>query len=337
MRIVKLTAVLLTVLIAGLAAGYSRADADPAGSATAVISRASVSVSSDLTLHIGAQVSDGVTAPVMIFERAGRQTSVSGTKDEGLWKFEYGGICPQCMADPIRMTLTDGGTVLAEMTYSVREYFDDVHGSEPSELGLNEEQFNTLVTLMADALEYGAMAQAYSGYNASDPANSLPWVSSEKTQNLSAPVSDEELTIPGTSSDYIADATLCLDSYVRLRFRVKAQEADRLQIDSENGRVTVLLSDYEVRDGYYEVYSRGLSATEFDTVWGIMLIDSRQLTYSRIEYSVNSYIAAVYDSGNARLSGLVRALYRYGASAGMYRSVLSGSILTDDHEWGPII
>ena len=297
---------------------------------------ASVDVSSDLTLHVSAEADMSVASPAILFSDAGRERLVYGVKSGETWAFEYSGICFQCMTDTIHMSLLDGETVLAEMDYSICRYFNDLYSYTASELGLNNEQFAALKRLLADILEFGAASQLYTGYRTSDLSNSLSWVESERTQNLSAPEPPVLDSLSGWDNDYIKSATLCLSNYVRIRFRVAAEYADRLVITNGDYAETIMLADCICQDGLYQVALKKLSATEFDKVWEVSLTDSRGITYCWREYSANAYIAAKYKSSNEILARIVSAMYKYGVSAKMYLFSMNGGVLTDGQNWGNI-
>ncbi len=349
----RAAAVLLVVLMAFLIAitGVPAAafaddgdmDGDPVAESTddtdiapAAFSYAAVSVFSDLTLFIGARVDDPLTVPSMRFTGSGRTVVSAGTRDGDLWRFEYAGICPQCMSDTVGMELLDGDEVLVSGEYSLRQYFDDIYHSTADELDLNDEQFAALCTLMADILEYGAAAQEYTQYRTSDPANSLPWTASEKTSLQLLPELPPLGTLPGLETDYIKSATLVLSNSVRIRFRVYAKYADRLIISGKDVTEAVLLDECTYDGGAYLVDFGGIYATDFDTVWEVSLAKGMTDVFCWREYSVNSYIASKFHSSNEKLSRIVRAMYHYGVSADMYRTMSDGYMLTDEHDWGPV-
>lgn len=321
MHIRRFAAVLLVLSIMGISAG-SAAYADPAPLAS--FSYAGVSVSSDLTLYIGAKVDASIASPSVLFDGAGRSERVSGTRDGNLWRFEYGGIYSQYMADIITMKVMDGETVLAESTYSLRQYFNDLYASTAAALRMSDEQFTALKKLMADILEYGAMAQNYSQYKTSDLANNPAWVATEKTQTFTAPASAAAITKHGTAANRFKSATLILTNFVSIKFSVVADAATKVVISNSDASVTrtFALADCE-KDGTgaYEVRFGGLAATEFDTVWNASLEDEGGTVYCSVTYSVNSYVASTCGSEEAVLAGIVKAAYNYGVSADAYQTI----------------
>ena len=284
---------------------------------------AQVSVSSDLTLQVTARVPDPQGTPAVRFSRSGKAELVQGVADGELWSFEFGGIYSQFMADTITMELLDGDSVLKTGTYSIRQYFNELYSSSAAQLGIGDEEFANLKTMMADALEYGAAAQLISEHNTSDLANDLPWVATEKTQSFTVPETDREIIEKGTAADSIKAASLQLSRFVSLRFRVAADHADRLVLSSE-GRSDAVYSLSETEGDV--VLCSGLPVSDYSTVWTASLKDGEGNTYSSIKYSVNSYIAAKHDSEDAKLAALVRSLYNYEKAADSYTEVKDRSI-----------
>ncbi|MBQ9387374.1 MAG: right-handed parallel beta-helix repeat-containing protein [Lachnospiraceae bacterium] len=275
---------------------------------------ASVTASSDFTLHVKATVPESVTSPTVHFTRGRAEATVSGTQDGDGWIFSYYGIFSQCLADVITMDLMDGETILATEDYSIREYFDDLHSATAAGLGLSVEQFAALKTLIADTLEYGAAAQSYIRYNTGDPANSLSWVETDKTQDFVLPSNYREVVVAGTAPDRIKGVKVILSNINRLSFAVEAQNADRLVITGDGATATIPISFSGV--GYIDC--AGLPATSYDTVWTVTLTDSSETVYSRVKYSLNSYIATKAPSAEGIFADILRTLYNYGASADEY-------------------
>ncbi|MBQ9387375.1 MAG: right-handed parallel beta-helix repeat-containing protein [Lachnospiraceae bacterium] len=277
---------------------------------------ASVSVSSDFTLHVKATAPASVTSPQVTFVRAGEEdVTVDGTKLKDGWLFSYTGIHSECMADVITMNLKNGSSVLTTGTYSIKQYFTDLRSAGASGLGMSSTQFNALKKLMADILEFGAATQNYISYNTSSLANSPSWVASEKTQGFTAPASDREVVLLGEVNNRIYSAKIIITNIVNLSFSVNAREADRLVVADESGKTaTYFLSDFDGK----EITCAGLPATSYDTVWTVTLTDESGEVYSRVKYSVNSYIATMAASAEGTFAAILRAMYNYGVSAETY-------------------
>lgn len=315
------------------------ANADPSGRFLS----AWVSVEENLTLHVTAETDASVTAPKAHFTGASRDVTVDGVKDGENWRFDFEGIYSQCMADNISMQLLDGETVLSQGTFSIRGYFNTLYASTASELKINNEKFAALKTLMADILEFGAAAQAYSGYNVSDPANNPAWVASEKTQSFVKPESDMEVVKRG-NADRITAASLVISNDISLCFKAKAASADRITVAFEGATPETYMLSAPDTDGVCKVLTEGLMATAYGRVCTVTLTDASETVYSQIKYSVNSYVASAAESEDAQLAGIVRVLYAYGVSAQAYAQIdgevteLTVDVETDaDEPWGPLM
>lgn len=283
---------------------------------------ASVAIGEDLTLFVDVSVDESIEQPVIHFTGAGQDTYAAGTNENGVWSFEFPGIYSQYMSDIITMEVMDGDEVAETTTYSIRQYFDDLHSQSAEALGYSEEKYNAMITLLADTLEFGTMAQQYLGYNTDDPANALSWVGESKTGSFAVPESDLSIVDAAAGSDRIKAAALVISNYVQLRFRVSAENADRLTVTDNFGNAHIYMLADAAREGDdCLVYGEGLQATQYDTVWTVTLTDADGNIYHRITYSVNTYVASKHDSANEKLSNLVKALYNYGRSADNFNSI----------------
>ncbi len=329
MKIRKVIAFLLSLVMAAglISQGSVAAFADGSNTFESV----SVTVASDFTLHVTAAVEETVTQPTVRFAGAGKDEVVPGVKKNGKWHFDFSGIYSQCLADTINMELLDGTTVLASRQYSIKEYFNTLYGSTAAELHMTAEQFAALKLLLADALEFGAKAQAYAQYNTANPANALAWVAETKTQSFTAPETDFVAVRNGLTGDRIAAASLKISNFAQIRVSVEATKADRLVVSNDSGASLIyMLADSEKDGDVYTVFCGGLPATEYDTVWTAALADAEGTTYAAVKYSVNSYVAAKCGSDDALLAELVKAMYNYGVSADNYITVKAAADAVTD-------
>ncbi len=289
------------------------------------ISTAAVTAGSDLTLTVGATVSDTVTAPKMRFTGIGEDTTVSGTKSGDSWQFTFPGIYSQLMTDTITMELLDDADqVIDSDTYSIVQYFDDLYAlGQTSEgltsMGLTADKFAEMTTLLADILEYGAAAQGYCGYKTDSLANSAAWVTAAKTQTFTAPETDFVLGLITSGTDRFCSATLKLTNDVKIIIKAAAADADRITVSRDGAETTYMLSELEKTGDQYVLVTEGLTATDFDTVFTFTLKNG-ETSFHSVNYSVNSYVAAKHAAESATLSALVKAMYNYGVSAEKFNS-----------------
>lgn len=287
------------------------------GGEKATLETAQVTVGSDLTLDVTAVIDESVTSPRARFTGIGSETVIEGTKAGSEWTFEFPGICSQYMADKIKIEILDGEEVLCTRDdYSIREYFNELYCSSAEALGLTSEKFAALKHLLADTLEYGAAAQRYVGYNTGDLANSLSWVASEKS-TFTAPGTDYKVLKAENPEDKIVAMNLIIGNDIRFKAKVKMTNAARLVISNGVQEKSYEIADMTKDGEYFTVIGDGLMATSFGTVFTFTLTDGAAV-YQQITYSVNSYVAAKYQSEKTELADMVKAIYNYGISAENY-------------------
>lgn len=135
--------------------------------ATSTITNADMVLESDISVNYYAQLDESHVGAQMRFTMNGKVTLVDGvaTGVDGEYVYTFKGLAPQCMGDNIKAELVLGGVVLdAREEYSVLTYCQNMLSKTAAELGLSDEKYAALRTLIADMLEYGARAQLYRGY-----------------------------------------------------------------------------------------------------------------------------------------------------------------------------
>ena len=88
--------------------------------------------------------------------------------------------------------------------------------------------------------------------------------------------------------------------------------------DENTLSVTINGVEAESVDGV--VYTQGILATDFDSVYTFALYENGVLVHT-VSYSIKSYVNAKQDDGNA-MAELALALYTYGKSAAAYAATL---------------
>ena len=122
---------------------------------------------------------------------------------------------------------------------------------------------------------------------------------------------------------YWLSAGLTLSDSVAMRLTFCAASTEGLTVKvTVNGREQIFTAaDFAPVDGKentYRITFRGIKATEFaDAVTAEFLKDGKPLG-NTLSYTVNTYICAKQDCGDAVLEALVKALCNYGASAVAY-------------------
>lgn len=264
----------------------------------------------------------------------GREYLVSGVLCENgeEYRYTFANITPQCMRDNIKAELVLGDEVLDVLDgYSVRKYCDNLFADIEAERieGYSEEKYSSLRTLLADMLEYGAMAQLHRGYKVDALANDGIVGKSEY-----APLdADSEKYAEESALDnaYFVSAGIRFDSVNRMYFEFVAEDVDadgfaiRIKnYDTEEEIMyyitdCVLVSEDESR---YIVYTDGILPTEYGSWFSaeICTLNSRGRWVSRqlVEYSLQSYVYGMQDVTGSTMADLARAMHMYGTSASAF-------------------
>ncbi len=278
------------------------------------ITGATLDIGSSLTLNYYACVQSAEKAKMRFTSSSTRVTEVSGVYDAetGYVKFAYEGINPQCMTDTIDAELIyDGNVVDTKTGYSVKTYADNIL-SDLGSLFLTKDQRDALRVLLADMLTYGAESQEYRKYNLTSLANDSLWVDTYKS-TFTVPNGVKKVTGNTDANNKVKSVGLNMSNANSIYFK--------LLLTDET--VSITLNDKVVdksklvlnKDGSYTLYTDDIYATEFADVYTLKLIKDTTVI-STVQYNVNAYIKSKYSDGT--LSGIVKALSNYGASASSY-------------------
>ena len=277
------------------------------------IAGATVTVGKDLTMTYSVSILDETL--LADFSKIAMRFTVNGetvimyaggTKN-GYYTFAYAGIAPQHMTDLIdaQLVLIDGEsvTVLAEkLGYSVRQNAQNLLNKSPSA---------ELQRLLTDMLYYGAEAQEYRGYNVEDLAtDSVVGMANERV--VLADGTDLVLSEKQSETTYFKSASVWFDNVNKLYVRIGGTA------DENTLSVTINGVEAESVDGV--VYTQGILATDFDSVYTFALYENSVLVHT-VSYSIKSYVNAKQDGGNG-MAELASALYTYGKSAAAYAATL---------------
>ena len=282
-----------------------------------VIRSAALVLNGKLDLVFTAQASANYTSIRMAIEGPNSaQTLTDCEIRDGKYVFTYREITPQCIGDALSVTLyatTEGETRTVSIeNYSVRQYCVNLLADETISPALR--------ALLSDLLAYGAAAQTYMNYR----TDALVTAGVE-TAAYSA---FTELTDCGAVLDGEADsdvfwlgAGLTLTDSAEMTLRFRADSVDDLIVYLVRGGRTETLTEFALAAGetdVYEIVLSDLSAETYGkTVTAVFERDDAQVG-NALTYSVNAYVQAKQNDGNAALAVLVRALYCYGASAAAY-------------------
>lgn len=264
-----------------------------------------LALDADLTMIFYAVCPDGAGAPTVTFSVGGAEKTVEGVKSGYEYVFRFDGITPQLIGETITATLRAVGydDVISET--SVRDYLVDVAGIFPDD--------ETLVSLVADTLAYGAAAQRYVDPSidgeklvnygtALVPSAFVPPVSSAKNKVRNNTVEGFDFTSVGVRFENVN----------KLFVKFVAGDGFSVFFDGDD------LTARAVKDGDgYVLYTDGIAASDFGKAYDFVLM-SGETVVQTLTYSVDSMVAAKYDDPDENTAALARATYNYGVSARAY-------------------
>lgn len=272
---------------------------------TVKIVSASLTIGKDLTFNYYVSVS-GIEyqSMVMKFTMNGNTVEASPIEADGLYRFDFVKIAPQCMGDNVKAELViDGAVKDVKDNYSVLIYLQNLLSNNPS---------NELATLIADILEYGAAAQNYKNYKTDDLVNAD---NSGATEFTELTQTDRNVTENSVKEGFSMINPGCYFDYAnRLYIKFNAGEGYKVTINDVD-----FTENVKVENGVYVLYSQDIYATEFDKVFTFKLYDGETLVQTAT-YSVKSFVFSKQnDTEDIATANLAKALYNYGLSAKAYK------------------
>lgn len=265
-----------------------------APAASTEITHASVNAGEDLSLlyYVTGLAEDADAKMVFTMNGATVTAWADVVNDETV--FILKGIAPQQMNDVINATLyVDDEEVATYNDFSIKAYADKVL----EQYGDNE----SLVNFVNAMLAYGTAAENYAEGNEPETAVDVT--------DVEAPASDRTTVLADGAT---FDANLTFTSF-GVRFDYVNKVYFKL-VNTNDADITVKIDGVEatVVDGV--VYTDAIKATEFGKVFTAELYVDGEL-YQTVTYSVNSYIAAKWNSTNLANRELARAMYLYSLAA----------------------
>ncbi|MBQ6431518.1 MAG: hypothetical protein IJJ99_06565 [Oscillospiraceae bacterium] len=317
-----LSAILTLIMIfALLPAAALTANAEPADGEGLRIAAASLLVHQDIVVRYAAIVPTGMTDPYMVVEVNGQRSTLqpSGEDSKGRLLFEVTTLTPDMMGDNVSATLyaTSGDQLVSDSKpeYSIRQYCLNLMAAYPDD--------ESLQTLLADMLVYGAATQTFTGHNASALVTAGVDLSNATVFNdLTA--ADSAFSKTGTADEAVCwtgVGLVCgsrMTMYFDLTTTVGAATSVEITI---NGRTTTY-PYAAIKTGdptVCRVLFRGIAATEYgDTVTAVLKNNGTQVGET-MTYSVDSYVYSMqHNTEYENLAPLVQAICNYGNSAKNY-------------------
>ena len=223
--------------------------------------------------------------------------TLTGTQENGRYKFTYADIAPQSMADEITAELKVNGKTVATRTESIKSYCEKVLATADGE---------KYRTFMADMLTYGQALSEYKNLGKTIVGENDAWIEQYKTTfanikgNL---VSVRDVGTVNDENNKIKSAGLYFYDINKIYFRAEIK----------GGVVKINGTEVDGNNGKY--YTDGIAATKFADVYTVTVtaeVDGPEV--HKVKYSVNSYVLAKCD-GDEAINVLARALGCYGYSA----------------------
>lgn len=272
-------------------------------------------------------VSDGgYTDLHAAFEINGKTVTVSEFREvtsegKNYYVFSLPDVAPNQMNDSVKATFRakkDGEEVVSAPTeYSVASYCYSM---------LEKTDDAKLRTLLVDLLDYGAAAQAYTGYKTGELANAnltaeeRSW-GTAASPDLTSVKNDKVRTVESPSVTW-AGVSLRLKEAITMNFVFTVEKPDGITIRIENAGGDLLQEitqgELEISGGYYIAAYNGLTAAQMsETVYATAYRGDKAIS-DTVAYSVESYAYAKQNDADEALAALVRAMMKYGNSAHAY-------------------
>ena len=221
--------------------------------------------------------------------------TLTGTQENGRYKFTYADIAPQSMADEITAELKVNGKTVATRTESIKGYCEKVLATADGE---------KYKTFMADMLVYGQALSDYKNLGKTIVGGNDAWIADSKsdfTTVKSSLANAKSATTATDTNNKIKSAGLYFYDVNKIYFRAEI-----------NGGV-VKINGTEVDGNNGKYYTDGIAASKFADGYTVTA-EVNGTEVHKVTYSVNSYVLAKCD-GDAAINVLARALGCYGYSA----------------------
>ena len=260
------------------------------------------------------------------FDYSGTKKKVEEYKVvDGLKVFSYN-LSPQLMYKEVGATLyaTYKGEVIEKTVpaITIENYAKGLIQKSASELNMSETKFSALKTLVADMLEYGAMAQIYRNKDIDKLVNKDVTGKSEYV-----PVSEtlSKLTNHNVSQNtYFKSISIHFNYINALAIKIYAKDISKVTLKI-NG-VAVKNEDFTISDeNIYYINSNLIYSQDFYKLFTIELYEGNTHLQT-LEYSASSYVYQYQNKTQSdgvtltAMADLVRALRSYYSSAENYKN-----------------
>ena len=272
------------------------------------IEKANVTINNDLSVNFKVfnHLFDGAGYQNPVLTVDGREIT-EYTVDGNYAVFTVDGIAPHKMGDTISVTLTSDGDS-ASTDFVIADYLNTLMTEYADD--------QSLVTLCVDALNYGAQAQLYKGYNTENLVNASLSDEQKITRDAGEAVNSISVADEIDETAKWKGHGLYLEDKVEIRLSFKTDATENVYVvvkDAEGNTVSTIDEIYTSPYGESYFYFDEMNVSQLDSVFTFTVMSGETQISEALTYSAASYIALAKD--NTSLSGLVKALLAYGRAA----------------------
>lgn len=267
------------------------------------------------------------------FSFNGKETVGADSSSDGDYTvYKFKGIEPQQMTDDVTATLSvtyGETTVSSEMTYSVKQYCLNQLSSANAT--------GELKTLLVDMLRYGAAVQEYLNYKTNNLATAglsaqQLALGSDTSAALSLTQVDQKITAMTSGEKKVkwTAASLRLEGDVAIKLKFSKLENAAITDDIsvkytvDDGADTYDATVTAASNGNYVCYIN-MPVDKMGAVIHAVVYEGNNAISSTINYSIESYAAAMQDETADGLGALVKAMIRFGRAADTFAQTPSSS------------
>ncbi len=244
---------------------------------------------------------------------------------DGKYVAKFNSLAPHRIGENITAELMFNGSPVETMgEYSIKTYLYSIFNGETSSAALK--------TLVSDLLVYCDQAQKYvEGYEG--PAildDAVTLTPSTVTPNTDNDIEKPQIgTAPEEGAKFtVADVWFGYNNKIRVEFT--AESIDGVTVTIKRGDGTAEIAEiFDLGNGVYTVYTQGINATDFNTVYTFAIneggAETQTLTFSLNAFARTKYVAANGSIADGSIESLSLALYRYGKSAEAYAAEVAAT------------
>lgn len=244
-------------------------------------------------------------------------------------------VHPARLGDKVEAYLVlDGEQISDKVSYSVLDYCNYVFNNGKSSINENatDEQYEIIVALLSDLLEYGKEAQVYTNYNTDKLVTSgVTKVEAFTPSNFTTiDESEDDFKISGTASKVdFSTVTMTFNNNFWLTYGIEADsiEGMKMLVRVNTGKERYyceLDSASLVKSDEDRLYYLNIkpAATGIDYIYTVTLFDAEGNEGRTLRFSAKAYVYSTQNTDG--YSAFSQSLYNYGKSIENYVNVMEG-------------